>query len=840
MNDTDDNLANDCTAAEQAMLAAVLAGRVADLKGETVRSSMLRALVTEERSDWTLTPLGTSLKNATIQGTLDLEGCHISKPLVFDTCKFRPIETRRGTLRLRDARLKRMALYDCSIEGAIVADRMNVETALFLTGSTLDGQLRLRGAIIGEALATDGMHISHPGDVAILAVGIRVGGPWVMRNSEIAGEIRFSDARLGGGLLWEDVKIRNNAVAVVADGAVCDGTWSMRRATIVGPCRLRGTVVKALDAEQMTITAGSEAMNARGAEVRNDVVLDGAVLKGALLLGRAHIAGELSAKGAQFAGQGQDWAIGAGGLIVDQGVALAGAKLHGGILLAGARITQSIFASNIQIESSGRAIDADVMHVGGNWVMRGAKINGNIRLAGSQIDGQIGFTECQISGGGDLAIRADGAHVRGGWFMGRASITGLVRLPSAHLGNEMRLRGTRIEVGSGPALFASGVSIARELVLDGGFSAKGAIVLDRAEISGTLNLSGSRILSAVRAREGAAPGRTHDEILTERFDRIAVSLVDARLDRLVMPDTAETRPIGIVDLSRAHVGSYEDAAAAWPPVNGRTRKPHSASGDAAPDYLVLDGFFYDHLESPTGIPASELGASRNHAGAARMRKRWLEAQSGDDLELHFKPQAWVQLSRRLSAQGFTHDAREIDIARRRRQRRSASTSRSVRLQGWLLDVFALYGFNPWRTVLWMSVCILMFAAIWWTASLGCSRADCKDEQVFVMALKGNYGQDDAKAAQAYPGFAPLAYSLDVFLPFVNLGFKEHWRPITSYVPLVDIQLPGASWHGRSRATLTLGGILYCAYVVETLLGLILASLAVTGFAGLLRGEEEVR
>ena len=65
--------------------------------------------------------------------------------------------------------------------------------------------------------------------------------------------------------------------------------------------------------------------------------------------------------------------------------------------------------------------------------------------------------------------------------MGRAQIRGLVRLPAAHLGNEMRLRGSKIEVVSGPALFANGVRIARELVLDGGFETKGGIALDHAD-----------------------------------------------------------------------------------------------------------------------------------------------------------------------------------------------------------------------------------------------------------------------------------------------------------------------------------------------------------------------
>jgi hypothetical protein len=837
---------DDLMPGEQALVAAILAGRRAELSGQTIRASLLRDLATEARPEWVLPPVGLNVLDARIEGALDLEGCVVARPMVFQRCRFEPKSDTNFAIGLRDATLKRIALYECTIAKAIKADRVHVETAFFITGCTVQGMLRLRGANIGEALAMDQINIACPEETVILADGMRLDGPWILRGATVTGGIRLAGARVGGVLLWEDLVLKRAGVAVNADGATGEGVWVLRRARIEGALRFRGMTVKAIDGENLQITAAAEAFNGRGADVGGDLILDGASIAGGVRLGRAHVAGELSARGAVLTGPGAEWALAAGGIIVDQGVSLSGAKVKGGLSLAGARIGQGLVASNIEIDGQGRAIEADVMHLGGDWIMRGARITGSLRFAGAHIEGQVGFTASRIEGSGDLAIRADAAVIRGGWFMGRADIRGVVRLPAARLGNEMRLRGTKLKVAGGPALFANGVKIARELVLDGGFEATGGISLDHAEIEGFVDFCGSRIASAAIGRGGVARPAAHDEILDSRYDEVAISLVDARLDRLVMPDAAADRPRGIVNLSRARVGSFEDSAAAWPPALAERRgEARACSADGRDiDHLVLDGFVYEHLENPAGLERTQAPpgwwASRSDTGAAGMRTRWLEAQSHEDLDTRFKPQAWVQLARRLAAQGYHEDAREIAIALRRRHRKSASASRSARLQGWFLDVFALYGFNPWRTVVWMVLFVALFAGLWAWAAAGCGRADCKDEQVFVMALKSNFGQEDTKAEANYPAFNALAYSLDVFLPFIDLGFETHWRPNIGYRPLAAMPLPDVPAVGPMRPALTVGGLLYSLYVLEMLIGLILASLAVTGFTGLLKGEEEPR
>ena len=91
------------SSAEQELIEAVLKGRRAEMRGQTVRGAVLRALATESRSDWVVPFAGISVHNATIEGGLDFEGCSVDKPLVFLRCRFVPTGTDETALHLRDA-----------------------------------------------------------------------------------------------------------------------------------------------------------------------------------------------------------------------------------------------------------------------------------------------------------------------------------------------------------------------------------------------------------------------------------------------------------------------------------------------------------------------------------------------------------------------------------------------------------------------------------------------------------------------------------------------------------------------------------------------------------------
>ncbi len=124
----------------------------------------------------------------------------------------------------------------------------------------------------------------------------------------------------------------------------------------------------------------------------------------------------------------------------------------------------------------------------------------------------------------------------------------------------------------------------------------------------------------------------------------------------------------------------------------------------------------------------------------------------------------------------------------------------------------------------------------------CAQTDCFDDSVFVVRNKDAYREE--KFEQRYPGFHSLAYSFDVFVPFVSFGYEDHWRPNLDFGPIAELPLPffqdgpmaGGKQPKPATLAITIGGILYVLGVIESILGLVLTSLMVTGFTGMLRGK----
>jgi len=776
------------------LIRGIATGETLDLRDAQIDADLLRRLILNQIDGCPVTPIGVRIRNAEIVGRLDLEGVDVAFPLSFNRVTMRT-GGQQGSIIARDARIRRLNISNSTLAGAIIADRSHFDNGIIIAGGRIGG-LSVRGAQIGGALSIEGTHFGD-GKVALLAAGARLTGPLVLRRGRAHGEVRLQRSQLEAGLRADDLTIMDEGAGLYCDSARIGGDVQLSNARIDGPVRFANASVRGgLIANALAVNAPADGVFAAGLEI-------------------------------------------------SQSLELANASIKGTLDLEGAKIGKRFHGEGLEIDGSDTAISADVIHIGGNWEMPKARLVGQICCPGARISGQFRCTAARIYGA-ELAIRADGARIDGGVYFSRAVVSGCVRFPASEIGNQFRFSGATIKVADGPALIAPGAKLARDVEFNAGFQTTGGIVLDQARIHGNCDLTASHIKSSaiVRGAINPASREVNQAALRSDPDEIAVGLVDTEIDRLEMPSRADERPQGIVDLSRARVGAYVDWAATWPPQAGKKgNRGGGARTVMVPDHLVLDGFTYEHLVNPTGVAIADVG--RMSGGrAGRSRINWLMGQAPADTSHRFKPQSWVYLSKQLTIQGLDRDARLITIERRRRERSSRWSTVLGRWESRLLDWLALYGFNPWRTVAWMAVVVLLFAGVWSWAASHCTQTGCFDEQVFVTSRQDAYSPE--RFASRYPPFHPVAYSFDVFVPFVSFGYEDHWRPNVSHGALVTWRLPhmpafigGETEKERifANVTITTGGILYALVIVEKILGLILTSLMLTGFTGLLRSHD---
>jgi hypothetical protein len=251
------------------------------------------------------------------------------------------------------------------------------------------------------------------------------------------------------------------------------------------------------------------------------------------------------------------------------------------------------------------------------------------------------------------------------------------------------LEGARFENPGGVALCLDDL-VTNRLSCRDGFTTHGQLQLRGAQVSGELNLFDAHLHStdrAVRAR-GMQAG-----------------------ELVLMP--AEV--VGLVDLSRAHVGALRDAVARWPAA------------------MRLDGFTYDHL-LPVG-PA--IGV--------RARCRWLALDTQP-----YRPQPYEQLAAYYRRLGHDDDARRILLQKERRRRHELHPL--GRTGGYLLDALVGYGYRPWLAGAWLALLVAAGTAVfstWPPAPID---------------------------PEHHPHFAAFVYTVDLLIPIGAFGLRGAYDP----------------------------------------------------------------
>ncbi|MBV8771224.1 MAG: hypothetical protein JO166_02670 [Deltaproteobacteria bacterium] len=342
-----------------------------------------------------------------------------------------------------------------------------------------------------------------------------------------------------------------------------------------------------------------------------------------------------------------------------------------------------------------------------------------------------------------------------------------ISLFRAQIGGNLDLRSSHL-VGD-PPLFAVQATINGDIVLHEGVTTGGLIDLSLIRIGQSLSVNDAQF--------------TGDKKNGLNADR---AIIGGTLYWVGISKTPNT----VLDLSDAHATSLWDDEQSWP----------------SPGHLYLDGFVYDGF---AGGPAD---------GVSRLR--WLRLQP---VALQAEPEPYRQLAQVLRHDGREEGAVQAQIARENARARYGGTT----IPSWLwletLRVTIGYGYRPLRALWWILGFVLLGALLFrWGYRAGLITPT--EESAYHAFLASRV------PPRHYPPFSSFVYSLENFLPVVDLHQGAYWRPNPHHRP--NHRTREYKWVEDT----ILARLLRCYLWIHILAGWTITPLLFAGLAGLLRND----
>jgi hypothetical protein len=591
---------------------------------------------------------------------------------------------------------------------------------------------------------------------------------------------------------------------------------------------------------------------ARNLSTKGNVYLDkGFVSAGCVELMDAKIGGSFICSGGSFRNPGADAIIGSRLAVEGAFFLFEGFRAEGEIKLIDAKVGGALAFKKAELHNPGGfALNAERLEVKGTLAFKeGVECSGQIKLVGAQVGGVFELKGTQLRNPGGVALQANGVVVKGAIIIregfraegevsfGYASVgatfecsratfinpgrgleclsahelttassirlgpafraEGSVVFTGAKIGGDLSCRGVECSFTKGEAFVASRAIIKHNLVMDG-FTAKGKTRLAGAEVGGSVECHLVKCIYPPRPALAAERLDVKGSVLfNDRFESFGgVRLDQARIggdfDCTGAAFGGETEPFaapgvevrgtfrwlgikkplsGIVNLAGAKVARLDDELSSWPERQ-----------------LDLLNFTYDSFAQP------EQSASK--------RLVWLRRQK------EFSAQPYEQAVQVLRRTGQEEDARRVARGKQaelcRRGRLGWPTWAWKRALGFAIG----YGYQLWRAVL-LSVLVVAVGAFVFGASL-------RDGVMIPVKDRPKHYKPGTDCPPNVPCFNSFVYSLDVFLPVIDLRLESYWLPVRKEG---EYAVAYQTW-----------------YYVQVVLGWVLTTLMVAGLTGLIRKD----
>ena len=512
----------------------------------------------------------------------------------------------------------------------------------------------------------------------------------------------------------------------------------------------------------------AKGLGGSGLRTKGSVILRDVKANGEVDLSRARIGGDLDCTNGKFNNPGARAFI-ANEITVKGPVFLRNVCAKGEVRILKARVggdfdcKGGVFSNpeKSTLSADGITVDGNI-HLNGNFVAEG-----EVKFSGAKVSGDLNCADGRFHNPGRNALVAPGMTVERNVFMDRNfSSKGEVNMTGVNIGENLDCAGGRFHNPEGEyALNAERMITGGHVFLNQfcnkSFSAHGRVRLANADIGRNFNCKGGQFSHAGDKSAIAAGGlRTRGAVfLSDDFVvQGDVDLHVARIGNFVCKKCG-AKSGGVINLSSTKAVAVDD------------------DGGAGEQFeFILDDFTYGIFYPPSPTDSE----SRLKWLGMRPKERRIK---GETVKIPFSPLPYEQAAKVLFGMGQAREAREILLGKERLQTKDERTPWHHKIGRRLWDVFAGYGYRLRKTAAWMAGFVLAGAVFFGIAAhYGqivphqppiLSSAEYQAERA-----KGLSPMESVQAAfpKEYPEFSPLAYSLDVFIPFFALHQEPFWSP----------------------------------------------------------------
>ncbi|TKJ38412.1 hypothetical protein CEE37_12905 [candidate division LCP-89 bacterium B3_LCP] len=379
----------------------------------------------------------------------------------------------------------------------------------------------------------------------------------------------------------------------------------------------------------------------------------------------------------------------------------------------------------------------------------GARIDGDFDLALATIRFRLGFRRCSFKNKIDLkhaeirildlkgthtkSIRADGLKVGGDVILKNGfKADGEVRFLGAEIGGNLECDGSQFTNRDGYALLAENLKVSGNVFLRSGFRVDGKISFVGANVGGDFNCDESRY-EFHQEEEKNSPQKEYID------DEGVICLKRAEIRGCFNWTRIDLTDDVSLDLRSARIGVILSELESWPKEG----------------MLLINGLVYDeiYIEGEKGY---------------QDKIEWLRLQPK---KIKY-PQPYEQLAKTLLSNGHDREAKKTLIAKEQdRKKRGPKPTPGAWFWYNISGPIIGYGYRPLRPV-WIG--LIIFALGWLLFSIG------NNHGLMSPVKEGDFFADDSSAVHRlphdYPEFKPLVYSLDMFVPLIDLQQGKYWMP----------------------------------------------------------------